>query len=251
MSATLDPAPIAQYLGDCPTVESLGGRFRSPSSTSKFSSNEPLDRLAADGVRTMLRANRRRPARLPAGRRRDSSHAGATGRRCRRPRLRRCCRSTATCRSTNSSACSSRRPRRKVVLATNVAETSLTIDGVTGVVDSGWARVNQLDPQLGLNRLELVPHLAGLGRATSRPRRTHRARRLPAALDRARASVAARFRVAGDSPRVDLSEAVLQLFAWGESDVRAFPWYEPPPAAALDRRSTLLDAARRRRRDGD
>src|SRR5204863_6748785 len=48
-------------------------------------------------------------------------------------------------------------PRRKVVLATNVAETSVTVEGVTGVVDSGLARVLTFDPSVGLDRLEVVP----------------------------------------------------------------------------------------------
>src|SRR5204862_792778 len=57
-------------------------------------------------------------------------------------------------------------PRRKVVLATNVAETSVTVEGVTGVVDSGLAREMRFDPAVGLDRLELVP----ISRASADPR---------------------------------------------------------------------------------
>ena len=73
--------------------------------------------------------------------------------------------------------------RRKIVLATNVAETSVTIEGITGVVDSGLARINRLDPALGDQSARRVADLAGVGRSAGRPRGTNRAGRLLAALD--------------------------------------------------------------------
>ncbi len=80
--------------------------------------------------------------------------------------------------------------RRKVVLSTNVAETSLTIEGVTGVVDSGLARVMRSDPALGLNRLETVRISPRSADQRRRPSRTDGGGLLPA-LDRARAAAAA------------------------------------------------------------
>ncbi|MGC3968143.1 MAG: ATP-dependent helicase C-terminal domain-containing protein [Pirellulales bacterium] len=131
--------------------------------------------------------------------------------------------------------------RRKVILSTNVAETSLTIDGVTAVVDSGWARVNRLDPWLGLNRLELTR----ISRASADQRAGRAGRTKPGRCLRLwteRDQQALRDFELPEIARVDLSDAVLQLLAWGEPDVRAFPWFEPPPAAALDQALTLLDA---------
>ena len=52
--------------------------------------------------------------------------------------------------------------QRKVVLATNVAETSITIDGITGVVDTGLAKVMRFDPDVGLDHLDLSPDLESL-----------------------------------------------------------------------------------------
>jgi ATP-dependent helicase HrpB len=131
--------------------------------------------------------------------------------------------------------------RRKVVLATNVAETSLTIDGVTGVVDSGWARVNQYDAQLGLNRLDTVR----ISRASAEQRAGRAGRTAPGVCFRLwteREQNSLRDFERLEIERVDLSEALLQLLAWGEADVRAFPWYEPPPAAAVEQALALLNA---------
>ena len=84
--------------------------------------------------------------------------------------------------------------RRKVVLSTNVAETSLTIEGITAVVDTGLARSLCFDPHVGMDRLQLGADLAGLGRSAGGPRRPHAAGRLPAAVGRADPSPAARGR---------------------------------------------------------
>src|SRR6185295_17370184 len=120
-----------------------------------------------------------------------------------------------------------------------VAETSLTIDGVTTVVDSGWARVNRLDPYLGLNRLELVR----ISRASTEQRAGRAGRTAPGRCLRLwteREQQGLRDFEQPEITRVDLSEAALQLLAWGERDVRGFPWFAPPPPAALDTALDLL-----------
>ena len=90
-------------------------------------------------------------------------------------------------------------PRRKVVLATNVAETSVTVEGVTGVVDSGLARVLLYDPAVGLDRLKLMP-ISRLRRSAGRSSGTNSARRLCAALERNIASGSSGTDRAGNSP---------------------------------------------------
>ena len=72
--------------------------------------------------------------------------------------------------------------RRKIVLATSIAETSLTIEGVRVVIDCGLARVPRYEPDLGLTPPGNRAGLARLGRPAARPRRTHRAGRLLSAL---------------------------------------------------------------------
>jgi ATP-dependent helicase HrpB len=130
-------------------------------------------------------------------------------------------------------------PRRKVVLATNVAETSVTVEGVTGVVDTGLARLLLYDPGVGLDRLRLVP----ISRASADQRAGRAGRTRPGVCVRLWSASAQRARPETTEPevrRVDLAGAVLQLLCWGEADVRNFPWLEPPREATVARALDLL-----------
>ena len=128
--------------------------------------------------------------------------------------------------------------RRKVILATNLAETSLTIGGVGTVIDSGLGRVAVHDASRGLDRLEL----ARISKASAAQRREGREDGAGAMLT---ALVGARGRGMPDFPtpevaRVDLCETVLALRAWGHLDPSLFPWYEAPPASSLSGAERLL-----------
>ena len=129
--------------------------------------------------------------------------------------------------------------RRKVVLATNVAETSVTVEGITGVVDTGLARQMQFDPSVGLDRLEIEPiSKASADQRTGRAGRTH-----PGICIRLWSEVAHRSRPEQTDPeirRVDLAGAVLQLFGLGEADPSRFPWLEAPPESAVMQALSLL-----------
>jgi ATP-dependent helicase HrpB len=130
-------------------------------------------------------------------------------------------------------------PRRKVVLATNVAETSVTVEGVTGVVDSGLARVLLYDPSVGLDRLKLTP----VSRASADQRAGRAGRTRPGVCVRLWSEVSHRARPEQTEPeirRVDLAGAVLQLLAAGERDVLRFPWLEPPREATVAQALVLL-----------
>src|SRR5262249_31236472 len=129
--------------------------------------------------------------------------------------------------------------RRKVVLATNVAETSVTIEGITGVVDTGLARILSFDPALGLDRLEVTP----ISRASADQRAGRAGRTCPGVCIRLWSASAHRARPEQTEPeirRVDLAGAVLQLFALRETDVMRFPWPEPPREAAVQQAFALL-----------
>ncbi len=129
--------------------------------------------------------------------------------------------------------------RRKIVLATNVAETSLTIEGVTAVVDSGLARINRVDPSLGLNRLEICR----ISRASADQRCGRAGRTAPGVCLRLWNEATQRALAEHELPeiaRVDLAGAVLSLLCWGETDPAGFPWFEPPAPEALDRALALL-----------
>jgi ATP-dependent helicase HrpB len=129
--------------------------------------------------------------------------------------------------------------RRKMILSTNVAETSVTIPGVTAVVDTGYARILRCDPGVGLNRLEL----SRISRASADQRAGRAGRTAPGICLRLWSADEWRLFPEYEVPeiaRLDLAGAVLQLHAWGESDVRAFPWFQKPPEAALDQAEILL-----------
>jgi ATP-dependent helicase HrpB len=131
-------------------------------------------------------------------------------------------------------------PRRKVVLATNVAETSLTIPGVRAVVDTGLARVLRFDPGSGLDRLELAP----VSRASAAQRAGRAGREAPGVCLRLWDEHEERARPAFEAPevtRVDLAGAALQLLAWGERDLEAFPWLEAPASERLALARALLE----------
>ena len=130
--------------------------------------------------------------------------------------------------------------RRRVIVSTNVAETSLTIDGVRAVVDSGLARVSEYDPIRGVDTLmvQKISRAAAEQRA-GRAGRTGAGHcvRLWSEADHGR-------RAAFELPevqRTDLSETVLQLKGRGVLDVRGFRWLECPKLSLLEHAETLLN----------
>lgn len=128
--------------------------------------------------------------------------------------------------------------RRKVILATNIAETSLTVEGVTGVIDSGVHKVLRFDPETAVDHL-VVERIA----SDSAEQRAGRA-------GRTRPGRAVRLWDARDilSPhrepdvrRVDLAPPLLDIIAWG-GDPRTFAWFERPPEDRIEAGLALLDA---------
>ncbi len=129
--------------------------------------------------------------------------------------------------------------RRKVILATNIAETSLTIDGVRTVIDSGLARFASDDPAKGLDRLEL----GRISKASATQRAGRAGRTAPGRCLRLWSEREQRGMVESDPPevaRVDLASTVLTLHAWNVPDVARFGWFEAPPADRLDASERLL-----------
>lgn len=131
--------------------------------------------------------------------------------------------------------------RRKVIVSTNVAETSLTIDGITLVVDAGLARVARYDPRRGIDTL-LIENIS---QASADQRAGRAGRTAPGRIVRLWGEREHTHRPARDTPeiqRVDLAESVLSLAAGGIHELEKLAWLEPPPAAALARaRSELRD----------
>lgn len=129
--------------------------------------------------------------------------------------------------------------KRKVVVATNVAETSLTIDGIRCVIDSGLARIPRYDPQRGINTL-LVEEIS---RASADQRAGRAGRTAPGVCLRLWSQEEHAHRLQQELPeikRLDLSEVVLTLKAAGIRDLRKFRWLEPPEERALAHAEQLL-----------
>jgi ATP-dependent helicase HrpB len=133
----------------------------------------------------------------------------------------------------------SRADGRKIIVSTNVAETSLTIDGVTAVIDSGLARTARFDPARGINTL-LVEKIS----VASADQRAGRAgRTAPGVCMRLWTEREHAHRSAHELPevkRLDLSEVVLTLKASGIVDLAAFDWFEKPDPRGLEKAESLL-----------
>ena len=128
--------------------------------------------------------------------------------------------------------------RRKIVLATNIAETSLTIDGVRIVVDAGLERRSLFDPASGMNRLELQR----ISRASAEQRAGRAGRTAPGVCYRLWGEGAERSLAAHAPPEVcvsDLAPLALDLAVWG-TDAEQLRWLDPPPAATLASSRDLL-----------
>jgi ATP-dependent helicase HrpB len=129
--------------------------------------------------------------------------------------------------------------QRRVILATNIAETSLTIEGVRTVIDTGLARVAGYDPQRGLDRLDLKR----ISRASATQRAGRAGRTAPGKCIRLWSVQEDRTLADFELPeilRVDLCATVLGLHAWGKTNPRRFGWYDPPPPESLAAAERLL-----------
>jgi ATP-dependent helicase HrpB len=129
--------------------------------------------------------------------------------------------------------------QRKVVVATNVAETSLTIDGIRCVIDSGLARIPRYDPYRGINTLLIEK----ISRASADQRTGRAGRTAPGVCFRLWSQEEHGHRLQQELPeikRLDLAEVVLTLKAAGVRDLRKFRWLEPPEDQALTHAEELL-----------
>jgi ATP-dependent helicase HrpB len=240
MSATLDGARIAKLLGDAPVISSEGRAFPVMTRYLGRKADAPLERQMADAIAMALRADPgsvlaflpgaaeiRRTQNFLAERIHDAGIEivplfGALD--------------AAVQDRAIAPAPSG---RRKVVLATSIAETSLTIEGVRIVVDSGVARVPRYEPDIGLTRLETVR----ASRAAVDQRRGRAGRTEPGVCYRLWDEPQTASLAAYTQPEIlsaDLSSLVLDLAQWGVSDSATLAFLDSPPAPALKEARSLL-----------
>jgi ATP-dependent helicase HrpB len=233
MSATLDASPIAAFLGGCPVIDVPGRPHplaieHRPGLPLGDAVADLLERQAGDVLCFLPGAAEIRRAREETG---AALARRGLADRCDLLPLH----GSLDAESQEAALAPSR--RRKAILATNIAETSLTVEGVTAVVDTGLHKVLRHDPERGIDRLvtERIPLDAALQRA-GRAGRTAPGRVI-------RLWDAAEILYARREPeiaRVDLAAALLDVLAWGE-DARRFDWFETPPAERVEAALDLLD----------
>jgi ATP-dependent helicase HrpB len=240
MSATLDGARVANLLGDATVIESQGRAFPVETRYLGRKADAPLERQVADAIAMALRADPGSVlAFLPGAAeiRRTQNFLGE--------RVHDASVEIVPLFGALEAAVQDRaiapapKGRRKVVLATSIAETSLTIEGVRIVVDSGVSRVPRYEPDIGLTRLETVR----ASRAAVDQRRGRAGRTEPGVCyrlwDEAQTASLAPY----TQPEIlsaDLSSLVLDLAQWGVSDPSTLAFLDSPPAPALKEARSLL-----------
>ena len=238
MSATLDAAPVAALLGDAPLVSSSGRRF--PVEL-RYPKSEPTGRLPEAACAAVVRALGESAGDilvfLPG--------AGE---------IRRCERLLKESAggdilvaplygdlpfAAQELAILPAAGRRKVVLATNIAETSLTIEGVRVVVDTGYSRQLRFDPSTGLNRLEMLR----ISAASAEQRAGRAGRVAPGICYRLWTEHTQRTLLPFTPAEIrvsDLTPLALDLALWGVRDPASLSFLDPPPAAHLAEGRALL-----------
>ncbi|WP_127090642.1 ATP-dependent helicase HrpB [Aquabacter cavernae] len=244
MSATLDGARVAALLGPegapAPVVESEGRAFPVETRYLGRDPRAPIDRQVADAVLRALSTERGSilaflPGAAEIRRTETTLRTRVTDRDVDIVPL-----FGALDAAEQDRAVSPAPPgRRKVVLATSIAETSLTIEGVRVVVDGGLARVPRFEPDVGLTRLETVR----VSRAAADQRRGRAGRTEPGVCYRLWGEGETASLQPFATPEIlaaDLSGLVLDLAAWGVRDPRSLPFLDPPPVPAVSEAKVLL-----------
>lgn len=239
MSATLDAEPVARFLGNCPRLRSEGRMFPVTIEHLTAPDERPLEKQVVSAVKSALRADAKGDVLvfLPGASeiRRSLEALEGFGREQGLLILP----LHGDLPIAEQARAVEPAERTKVVLATNVAESSITIDGVTTVIDSGLARVAGHSPWSGLPQLgtQKISRASAIQRA-GRAGRTREGRVL-----RLYTKGDYESRPEHDLPeiaRADLSEALLALHGAGVRTPSALEWFTPPPEAHLRAAEELL-----------
>ncbi|MXQ11554.1 ATP-dependent helicase HrpB [Microvirga makkahensis] len=240
MSATLDGARVAKLLGDAPVIESEGRAYPVETRYLGRDPNRRIEDQVADAVTRALRAETGSILVFLPGQGEIRRVETMLRERIADPAIDIAPLYGALDRAVQDLAVSPARPdRRKIVLATSIAETSLTIEGVRVVVDAGLARVPVYEPNIGLTRLETVR----VSRAAADQRRGRAGRTEPGVCYRLWEEAATGALEAFMRPEIlsaDLAPLLLDCAAWGVTDPSTLAFLDPPPAPAVKEARALL-----------
>ena len=240
MSATLDGARVAALLGNAPVIESQGRGF--PVETRYFGRDArvPIERQVADAAEHALRADSGSLLVFLPGAAEIRRTETLLKERVRKANVDIVALFGALDASEQDRAISPAPPgHRKVVLATSIAETSLTIERIRVVIDSGLSRVPRYEPDVALTRLQTVR----VSRAAADQRRGRAGRTEPGVCYRLWDEPQTGSLEPYTRPEIlsaDLSSFVLDLAQWGAVDPGELAFLDPPPRAALNEARALL-----------
>jgi ATP-dependent helicase HrpB len=240
MSATLDGARVAKLLGDAPVVESRGRSFPVETRYLGRDARTPIQQQMADAVTRALRAETGSILVFLPGAGEIRRTETLLRERVADPAIDIVALYGALDASVQDRAIApAQKGRRKVVLATSIAETSLTIESVRVVIDSGLARVPRYEPDVGLTRLETVR----VSRAAADQRRGRAGRTEPGVCYRLWDEPQTGSLEPYTQPEIlsaDLSSFLLDLAEWGAADPAKLAFLDQPPRAALAEARALL-----------
>jgi ATP-dependent helicase HrpB len=242
MSATLDGARVGRLLDNAPVIESAGRAFPVETRYLGREAQQPLERQVTDAVLRALRADSGSLLVFLPGAAEIRRTEAFVRERITDSEIDVVALYGALDADIQDRAIAPAPPgRRKVVLATSIAETSLTIEGVRVVIDSGLARVPRYEPDVGLTRLETVR----VSRASADQRRGRAGRTEPGVCYRLWDEPQTAALEPANQPEIlaaDLSGFMLDLAFWGVADPAALAFLAQPPAPALSEARSLLRA---------
>ena len=240
MSATLDAAPVAAYLGGCPVLVSEGQSYPVEVRYLKMPDARPMTLQAAEMVGRIVdsRAEGDILVFMPG-----RGEIQGTLEELRRMRLGEAVDGLplhGELEPQEQDRVFAPSGRRKVIVSTNVAETSVTIEGIRHVVDSGTARVARYDGERGIGTLMLEP----ISRASADQRKGRAGRTASGTCHRLWTQVGHGMRDERNTPEIqrsDLAEVVLLLHSLGIRDASGFDWLDRPDVVAVERAERLLE----------
>ncbi len=250
MSATLDATALTGYLGECPVLRSESRRFEIATEFLKQEDARPLAEQVAAALKKLLAQQLAGdvlvflPGAAEIRRAHDSCAEIAAREDLHLTMLHGELSSSEQDRAVRPA------PQRKVILSTNVAETSITIDGVVAVIDSGLARIAEHSPWSGLPTLPIqrISQASAIQRAGRAGRtRAGTCLRLYTEMD----FLTRRAFELPEIQRLDLAGAALELHAVGVQDLGQFDWFEAPGAQAIEAASILLQKLNAIKNDGE
>ncbi|WP_102868024.1 ATP-dependent helicase HrpB [Pseudovibrio exalbescens] len=241
MSATLDHAGVSTLLGDAPTIQSKGRQFPVETQYLGRDGSKPLEEQMSQAIRRALAEETGSILAFLPGQGEILKTARLLEKRL--PATVTICPlyGALDARQQDAAIRPAAAGTRKVVLATSIAQTSLTIEGVRIVVDSGLSRVSQYDPQFGLSRL--VTTRCSL--STADQRRGRAGRTEPGVCYRLWEEAQTKALPRDEKPQIlesDLSGLVLDVANWGVTDPNQLAFMTPPPEPAWREARDLLEA---------